>query len=299
MLEAEGITRVGLTQGQSTRVDLHIHTTASDSRWTPAQVVEGLRKLDIGLFAVADHDSVGAVRTAEALARQAGLAFLRGVEITAAADGHIFHILGYGIDPEDERLLAFLEENHAKLEATDDRVIQNLIALGYEIDVKDYQAYTYARTRGGFKSVNYLIDRGFCVDLKSYFSIRTDIPHVVPDYAPVSDVVSVIRHAGGVPILAHPGVSFHYDGGVTDAGLGHMLDAGIAGVECYSYAHDVATAAFCVDWCMRHDVLITGGSDYHGGFAGRALGDPEIYVADLCLGGLEEKIVTPHGESVL
>ncbi len=208
-------------------------------------------------------------------------------------------VLGYCIDPEDTELLAFLEENHAKLEATDDRVIQNLIALGYSIDVGDYQAYTYARARGGFKSVNYLIDRGFCADLKSYFRIRTDIPHEVPDYAPVSDVVSVIRQAGGVPILAHPGVSFHYNGGVTAAGLRRMLDNGIAGVECYSYAHDAATAAFCADWCMRHDSLITGGSDYHGGFAGRTLGDPEVYVADLRLGVIEEKIVMPHAVSVL
>jgi hypothetical protein len=278
-----------------TRVDLHIHTTASDGCWTPAQVVEGLQALGVGLFAVADHDTVASVKVAEALARQTDLAFLRGVEISAAADGHVFHILGYGIDPEDAELLSFLKENHARLEATDDRVIQNLIASGHAIDVEDYQTYEYARSRGGFKSFNYLIDRGFCTDLKGYFQdIRTNLPHELPDFAPVFEATSIIRRIGGVPILAHPGVSFHYDGGVTDAGLTQMLAQGIAGVECYSYAHDAATTAFCVDWCMHHDMLITGGSDYHGGFVGRALGEPEVYIVDLRLGVLEEKIVMPY-----
>lgn len=289
-----------LDDGGMRRVDLHIHTTASDGCWTPAQVVEGLQALDIGLFAVADHDTVASVKTAEAMAYQAGIGFLRGVEITAAADEHIFHILGYGIDPENAELLAFLEENHAKLEATDDRVIQNLIASGYTIDVEDYHTYEYAPTRGGFKSINYLVDRGFCTDLKGYFQdIRANLPHEVPDYAPVPEAVSIIRRAGGMPILAHPGVSFHYDGGVTAAGLTQMLAQGIAGVECYSYAHDAETAAFCVDWCVRNDMLITGGSDYHGGFAGRALGEPEIYMADLHLGDLEAQIILPSAWSML
>ncbi len=292
MLADSDITRV-----KSTRVDLHIHTTASDSCWTPAQVVEGLQTLGVGLFAVADHDTVASVKVAEALARQAHLAFLRAVEITAAADGHIFHILGYGIDPDKTELLAFLGKNHTELVATDDRVIQSLIASGYAIDIEDYRAYKYARTRGGFKSINYLIDRGFCTDLRGYFQdIRANLPHEAPRYAHVSDVVSVIRRAGGVPILAHPGASFHYAGGVTEAGLARMLGYGIAGVECYSYAHDAATAAFCVDWCLCHDMLITGGSDYHGGFAGRALGEPEIYLTDLRLGALEAQIVTPSSD---
>ncbi len=273
------------------RVDLHIHTTASDSRWTPAQVVEGVQALGIGLFAIADHDAVNHVELTASLAKQAGVAFLPGVEITTVADGHTFHILGYGIDPQASPMRTFLPQNRAKLEAEDDRNIQYLITQGYAIDFEHYLAYEYDRKRGGFKSINYLMDQGFCSDLRTYSqTIRANLPPISPDFASVPEAISAIRESGGIPILAHPGVSFHYNDGLDEAMLTQLQEFGIVGAECYSYAHDDETTAACVEWCTQHNLLITGGSDYHGGFAGRALGQPEVYTTDLHLGELESHI---------
>jgi len=97
------------------RADLHIHTTASDGCWIPEQVIAGVLAEGIGLFALADHDSVGNVARAESLARQNGLAFLRGVEVSTTLDGGMFHILGYGIDINHLDLLSALGNNTAKL----------------------------------------------------------------------------------------------------------------------------------------------------------------------------------------
>ena len=80
------------------RTDLHIHTLATDGRWTPERVIVEIQAREIGLFAVTDHDSVDSVRQAEALAREVGLAFLRGVEVSTRMNGHVFHILAYGVD---------------------------------------------------------------------------------------------------------------------------------------------------------------------------------------------------------
>jgi hypothetical protein len=273
------------------RADLHIHTTASDSRWTPRQVVEGCLAEGIGLLAVTDHDTMDAVLETEALAMEAGIAFLRGVEVSTIVQGLVLHILGYGIDPHDPLLVGVLRDNDRKLRATDDGDIRALIGLGYDIDYDDYLSYTYDRTRGGFKSLNYCIDLGICSDAYDYFGrIRAQLKHTWPDFAHPHEAVRAIRGAGGVPILAHPGASLKDVGGVTEEALASVLDLGIAGIECYSQYHDAPTTTLCVDFCWQHDLLVTGGSDYHGGFVGRQLGVPVIDTAMLRLGELEARI---------
>jgi len=271
------------------RVDLHIHTTASDGSWTPERVIAGVQAEGIGLFAVCDHDSVGNVARTEALARQNGLAFLRGVEISTRDNGSVYHILGYGVDLANPALLAVLAENTAKLEAVDDDDIRQLVQLGYPIDYADYEAYSYDRTRGGFKSYNYLLDRGICKDLHEFFSnIRSQLGHKWPDFLPSPDAVALIHAAGGKAVLAHPNASI--PGGVSEERLEHFRAIGIDGVECYSQYHNAEVIAQCAAWCERRGLIVTGGSAYHGEFAGRQLGVPFVTTDELQLGALEALI---------
>ncbi len=271
------------------RADLHIHTTASDGRWLPERVVAEVKAHAIGLFAVTDHDTVASIPAVEALARREGLAFLRGVEVSTRLDGRVLHILAYDFDPENAVLTALLHENRLVLDRASDEAIESLIAAGYPIDRDDYAAYTYERTRGGWKAYNFLLDRGLCSGIRDYFERWGPVlPPDPPPFIPPDKAIAAIREAGGVPILAHPGASLRP--GVTDEGLRPLLDLGIAGVECYSYAHDEATTRFCLDWCARHGLLVTGGSDCHGGLVPRELGSPPVDTADLHLGELETRI---------
>ena len=273
------------------RTDLHIHTIASDGRWTPERVVAEVQSRGIGLFAIADHDSVASVLPAESLAREAGLAFMHGVEVSTLLDGHLFHILAYGFDMDDLPLATLLRENRARLDQSNEDTIHCLIAAGYEIDLDDYAAYEYDPTWGGWKALNFLIDRGFCADVRDYVrNLRTRLSTEWPPFPHPAEAVAAIREAGGVPILAHPAVSLR-DEGVSEKTLHPFLDFGIAGLECYSHYHDETTARFCLNWCDCHDLLITGGSDCHGGFVGRELGVPAVDTADLRLGELEERII--------
>jgi predicted metal-dependent phosphoesterase TrpH len=272
------------------RADLHIHTTASDGRWPPDRLVAEVKARAIDLFAVADHDTVGNVRSAEALAREEGLAFLRSVEVSASFDGRSFHILAYGVDPEDVTLEALLRDNRTEMRRSNEHVLHHLVAAGYKIDLDDYAIYEHDRSRGGWKTLNFLIDQGFCTGVDDYFGrLTADIPAWRSNFSHPIKVIDIIRGAGGVPILAHPGVS--PGPGVTDAALEPFLDWGIAGLECYSWAHNEATTRYCLDWCARHDLLVTGGSDSHGGFVGRKLGVPVVDTIDLRLGELEERII--------
>jgi len=223
------------------RADLHIHTTASDGCWTPEQVLVEVQDRGIGLFAVTDHDSAANVRLSEMLAREAGLAFLRGVEINTLLkvdrEEHLFHVLAYGFDLDHPTLAALLRENRVKLDQTNDDVFHCLVAAGHEIDVDDYAAYTYERSRGGWKVLNFLIDRGFCTGVDDYFhNVLADLPVEWPSYPHPAQAIAVIRESGGVPVLAHPGASMRRVG-ITEETLNLFLDFGIAGLTIFIVIH--------------------------------------------------------------
>ena len=279
------------------RADLHIHTTASDGCWTPEEVIAQVQDEGIGLFAIADHDSVAHVEITARLARQAGLAFLPGVEISSRMNGRIFHILGYGIDPRDGELDRMLEENTSHLEWVNEENLRLLGRAGYPLDLKAYAAYQPDPSRGGWKALNYLIDEGICRDVYDFLSRLYVGPlrPPIPDFVHPERVCTTIRAAGGLPVLAHPGATLR-DPSIDEDALTPFLDFGLAGVECYSYAHDEAATAAYRAFCQRHGLLVTGGSDSHGGFAGRQLGIPRVDVADLYLGELMGQI-QDRGES--
>jgi predicted metal-dependent phosphoesterase TrpH len=273
------------------RADLHIHTTASDGRWPPERVVAEIKARSIGLFAITDHETVDNVAPVEALAREAGLAFLRGVEVSSWLGEHYFHILAYGFEPDTPSFSVLLHENRAKMIQSNRDVVQGLIARGYPIDLEDFEAYDYDRLRGGWKALNFLIDRGFCTGVNDYFQgLGIGMSEVFRTFPHPAQVIAAIREASGVPILAHPGSTLR-DVGVTTESLQPLLDFGIAGVECYHRYNDEATTRFCLDWCVRHDLLVTVGSDCHGGLVDRELGFPPTDTADLRLGELEERII--------
>jgi predicted metal-dependent phosphoesterase TrpH len=279
------------------RVDLHIHTTASDGRWTPPALIEALQKIGVSLFAVTDHDTIESVAAAESLAREAGLAFLSGVEISTKVDGRLMHVLAYGYDPNHAPLVDFIRQNEARLQAYDDELLQRLVDAGYDLDLADYERYTWDRRRGGWKSLNYLIDRGLCHDVHSYFSELSvgELEVDFPDFPAPEEVIPLIRRAGGVPVWAHPATSLSRDSRYRPEDderiVAQMVGCGIEGLECYTCHHDDAWTARLVAWARRYDLLVTGGSDSHGGFVGRQLGRPEIFLAQLRLGRLVERII--------
>lgn len=100
----------------SVRADLHIHTTASDGTWTPAELITEAQKQQLGLIAVTDHDSVANVAEAMTLAAAAGITLLPAAEICSTKEDLSFHILGYGIDIHNKQLLELMQHNEALLE---------------------------------------------------------------------------------------------------------------------------------------------------------------------------------------
>ncbi len=271
------------------RADLHIHTVASDGTWTPEEVVARVRAAGIGLFAVADHDTLeGALAVADAVRRTPGApAFLPAVEISTALNSTLIHILGYGVRPDDPPLIDLLRANRERLEWVNEETLRRMKAAGYPVDLEAYAVYENDPRRGGWKGLNFLIDTGLCRDVRDFFErIFVDpVRPPMPDFPHPAEAIVRIRAAGGVPVLAHPGASLRHLGPIEET-LAPFLEFGIAGVECHTPYHSPETTARCRAFCARHGLLVTGGSDCHGEFADRQLGIPPVTVEELHLGDL-------------
>ena len=123
-----------------------------------------------------------------------------------------------------------------------------------------------------------------CQGVADFFSnIRSQVGQVSIAFRYTGTVIELIRKAGGIPVLAHPGASL--PGDTLIESMNQLRDLGLAGVECYAQYHDPAITELCIAWCKDNNMLMTGGSDYHGGFVNRSLGIPLLdHERDLELG---------------
>lgn len=272
------------------KVDLHIHTTASDGSWTPVELLQQVQQTGIGLFAVTDHDSIGSVKETARLAEMAGIGFIAGVEICSTLSGQCFHILGYGIDPDSPVLTKLLHTNTELMEQADEDSVKKLAAQGEPISYEDYLAYCHNPARGGWKSLSYFTDKGLCANVGEFFSRLFTAKRgiVFPGFSPPREVIAAIHAAGGKAVLAHPGSDFH--GTMLEETLDAFAAEAIDGIECYHPSQDVETSRRAFQWCERRGLLVTGGSDCHGAFVPeRRLGVPEIQFSQLRLENLVNK----------
>jgi len=269
------------------KVDLHVHTTASDGTWRPEELVENLLSAGIELFAVTDHDSTESLAEAAAIARGHGLKFVTGVEVNATYNSRNYHILGLGIDPENKGLQALLRRNRGLMEAKDDESIKYLESKFANVCFDDFKRYVNDPGRGGWKALNYLIDKKLCTSYKDFFGLFAGWgnPFEKLIFASPGEAIKTIHMAGGVSILAHPGAGF-YDKDYK-AIIKFMIGEGIRGIECYHPENGPEITRYCLETCRSNDLLVTGGSDCHGEFvAGRCLGRPDIRLSQLRLDGI-------------
>ena len=227
------------------------------------------------------------VASTHELAIAAGLKFIPGAEICSTKDDFCFHILGYGIDVTNKRLLDLLEHNERLLNSKDDESIKMLIERGWLLDFEEFLRYDYDRRRGGWKALAFLQDKGLCGDVNDFFSRIFTKEHDLgfPVFPSIKEVVDAIHAAGGVALCAHAASSFHGPG--LAATLLELAKEDFDGFECYHSGHSREDTAALLTYCRQHQLLVSGGSDCHGSFVpSRALGRPVIDSSDLNLPGL-------------
>jgi predicted metal-dependent phosphoesterase TrpH len=258
-------------------IDLHLHTTESDGRLTPAALVERAAAARLRVMAVTDHDTTAAVPTVRRHAASAGIEVVTGIEITAIDAGDDVHVLGYFIDDDSPSLQSFLESQRDERVARVEALGERLAALGLPLDLKglvdDARAHR-GRAIGRPQVARAMVAAGYASDTSDAFNrwLGRGRPAFVPRAgAGAEAVIDIIHAAGGLASIAHPGLS------VPDERLVELRAQGLDALEAFHPEHDDAAVHHYVARAAALGLLVTGGSDFHGDPAhGRAPGSVRL-----------------------
>ncbi|HXG03960.1 MAG TPA: PHP domain-containing protein [Candidatus Binatia bacterium] len=247
-------------------VDLHAHTTASDGTLPPRELVRTAARHGVRVLAVTDHDSTEGLAEALDEAGRLGLTIVPGLEINCDVEGAEIHVLGYLGDWQAAWFQEFLREQRAERVARVHRIAERLAALGLPIDPAEVFALAGDGAPGRPHVAQVMVNRGYVRTVREAFDryLKAGGPASVPRrrLSP-AEAVAVIRRAGGVPVLAHPGLADR------DALIPGLVEAGLMGIEAYYAEHSPAQTEAYLALCRRFDLVATGGSDYHGPGSGR------------------------------
>ncbi len=245
-------------------IDLHTHTTASDGRSSPAELVECAAQAGVTVLSVTDHDTTGGVAATRSACAAAGIEFVPGIEITAVAEGRDVHVLGYYFDPESASLQTFLAEQR---ERRVDRIRQMVSLLAEHGVALDADAILAPGLASRSTSVGRpwiaraLIAKGYVADVNEAFAkwLGHGRPGFVPRIgAAPPEVFAEIHRAGGLASIAHPVQLKH------DEWLPGYAAAGLDAIEVYHSDHDESASKRYREFARTLNLLMTGGSDYHG-----------------------------------
>ena len=258
-----------LTPPAPATIDLHTHTTRSDGLLLPAELVRQTYDAGIRLLAITDHDSLAGVREVRG-SLPAGLELIAGVEINAVGaigpggSGGEVHVLGIGVDPDDEAFEATLAmQRHARRERYDE-MVRRLAELGLDLqaELDAMPATVDEDALGRPRIARAMIARGVAKSIDDAFErwLSPGRPAYVPraGLGPV-EAIRAIRDAGGVPALAH-----FWGAWERLAPLRELKDTGLLGLEVHHRSFDASTVALMADVARRLGLVATGGSDYHG-----------------------------------
>lgn len=265
----------------ASRVDLHLHTKASDGALRPEDLVKAADLIGIRVMAVTDHDSVDGIAEAQAAASGLAIEVIPGIEISANLDGDELHILGYLLDAGDPFLQKALRRLQEDRLAQAKAMVERLGALGCPLEWDRVMAIADGGSVGRPHIALALLERGYVASVNEAFSrfLKRGGPGYVegPKLLP-QEAISLIKGAHGVPSLAHPIIvganDYHLD---LPRLLPMMVEAGLEGIEVYYKGYTSEITASLLAIAGQHRLVPTGGSDFHGGGV----------VADAELGGVE------------
>ena len=244
--------------------DLHTHTSFSDGRLTPEELVSAAKEVGLSYLAITDHDTVDGIRHLyeQGLYPSKTLRIIPGIEFSCEVDEHDVHILGYGFNIYDQELAEKVNEIAESRWERFSTMVEKLRGLGYDITESDVlQIAGTSRSIGRAHVARALTKKGLVSSIREAFEKLLDFgqPGYVPHYRlEPEEAVALIRQAGGVPVLAHPKLV------KDDAIVKRMLELDFGGLEVYYPRHDEKDTAKYKAMADARGLRATGGSDFHG-----------------------------------
>ncbi|HWI60559.1 MAG TPA: PHP domain-containing protein [Symbiobacteriaceae bacterium] len=243
------------------RADLHNHTTASDGTNSPTEQVKWAASQGLAAVAITDHDTIAGWDEALEAGRQAGIEIVPGCELSTEVGKTEVHILAYYFDRQEPTMVALLERMRGGRRARAAEAVAKLHQLGHTQVSLERVLELGGETVGRPHLAQVLVECGICRQKDEAFDRFLSIgkaayvprPKLTPDEA-----ISVIKGAGGVPVIAHPGLIRD------DKWVRHFIAAGAMGIEAYHTDHSDYQQQFYARWAHDSGLIATGGTDSHG-----------------------------------
>jgi predicted metal-dependent phosphoesterase TrpH len=268
------------------RIDLHTHSDESDGTFTPSEVVRRAAELGLDVVALTDHDTTSGLEEAGEAAREVGVELVPGVEFSAEHQATSIHVLCYWMDVSNEELQTELQRLRDDRFRRGEMMIEKLQALGFDISFERVREIAGGGNIVRPHVAQAMVEAGIVADEAEAFGryIADGGPAHVPKHAldPL-DSVDLIGRAGGVCVLAHPGM-WGAQSSVPDDLIAAMAERGMVGLEVDHTDHTPEQRAIYRAMADRLRLVATGGSDCHGTRydpirLGTSLCDPEQFAA--------------------
>jgi predicted metal-dependent phosphoesterase TrpH len=248
------------------RIDLHLHTTHSDGSYSTREVMTFAKQAGVTALSITDHDIVAGVPEALAIGAELGIEAIPGVEISSRQGDSELHILGYFLNWTDpllgKRLASLRDSRHSR----NPKIVQRLNELGIDISYDEVRALAGTESVGRPHIARVLMEKKFVNSAKEAFDryLANGRPAFIDRELPEPvEAVRWILEAGGVPVLAHPTwVRTSAEG--LRALLRELKEAGLGGIEVHYSTHSPSQTTEYLDLAKQCDLLVTGGSDFHG-----------------------------------
>lgn len=245
------------------KIDLHVHTTASDGRFTPSEIVQKAQEYGLSTLAITDHDTVEGIAPAlQAAEAYPWLTVIPGVEINTDVPSGEVHILGYFIDYINHQLIDALHRLRDSRVGRAQKMVEKLNKLGIRISMERVRELACSGSMGRPHIAQAMLEKGYIHTFKEAFNkyIGRDGPAYVEreKITPV-EAVKLVLDARGIPVIAHPFTFEGYEGLINELKI-----TGLAGIEVYYGSHTEEQVSSLLALAKKYDLVATGGSDYHG-----------------------------------
>lgn len=251
--------------------DLHMHSEASDGSQTPGQIVRSCRDVGLELCAITDHDNIDAQREAMFVSREMGQPYVPGVEISVIHTGEL-HILGYGMDLGNETFVKAMEDLRQSRIHRIECILASLREHGIDVGMDQVRHFAKGNTLGRVHVALALVEAGHAGSFAEAFSTYLNeggLCYVTRRKLTAEEAISLIVGAGGIAVLAHPGLVHTQD---LSSLVNRLVAAGLRGIEAYYPLHSDGDVQRFEQMAIDRGLLVTSGSDSHGQYRDAAIG---------------------------
>ena len=247
-------------------IDLHTHSTASDGTCTPSQLISYAAEKKISAIALTDHDNIDGILEAQEKAKELGIEFIPGIEISIEWPSGEFHLLGLGLKKPGKKLLETIEFLRGERDSRNKKIIQKLQEYNIDISYEELVEKSGTKTIGRPHFAKLLMEKGIIKKTQQAFNLflaKGRPCYVDKTGENLRKAVEAIKESGGIPVQAHP-MSMYVSWGKMEETMLEVRKSGVEGLESHQPGIRLSEARRLEELAEMLGMLSTAGSDFHG-----------------------------------